>query len=173
MDDRERFELLYQEHAGSVLAFARRRVAPADADDVVAEVFLAAWRRWDELPRDPLAWLLGIARGALANRRRGEARASALHDRLRGDRSAAPSEIGYGSLEVNLAEALGELSAGDQELLLLVAWEGLSRRQIAAVLGVSPGTAAVRLHRARVRLVRALADRRPAQETPLRSEEVI
>jgi len=105
MRDHGRFELLYQEHAGSVLTFARRRIAAADADDVVADVFLAAWRRWDEVPRDPLPWLLGIARGALANRHRGEARASALRDRLRSEPSAVPSRQGYGSVEATLADA--------------------------------------------------------------------
>jgi RNA polymerase sigma-70 factor (ECF subfamily) len=69
-------------HAGFVLAYARRRTDSATADDVVADVFLTAWRRLADVPSDPLPWLLGIARRILANRRRGEARTAALHHRL-------------------------------------------------------------------------------------------
>ena len=172
MDERAHFERLYQQHAGAVLTFARRRGAAADADDVVAEVFLAAWRRWDELPADPLPWLLGIARGVLTNRRRSQGRASALQDRLRHTDLPVAGEPDGGPAEARVIDALREHSPGDQELLLLVAWEGLSRRQIAAMLGISPGTVAVRLHRARVRLVQALnRGRRAPHDTPLRSEE--
>ena len=38
------FEELYRTHAGKVLAYPLRRTTAATADDVVAEVFLAAWR---------------------------------------------------------------------------------------------------------------------------------
>jgi RNA polymerase sigma-70 factor (ECF subfamily) len=58
MEARDYFEALYAEHAGTVRAFARRRVAAGDADDVVAEVFLAAWRRLSDVPSEPLPWLL-------------------------------------------------------------------------------------------------------------------
>jgi len=67
---------------------------------------------------------------------------------------------------MDVVSALGSLRERDQELLLLVAWEGLSREQVAAVLGLAKGTVAVRLHRARRRLARARAakeqDRRSA-----------
>src|SRR5690348_13730501 len=82
MDSRARFEALYRAHCGSVRSFVHRRVRPAGADDVVADVFVLAWRALDKAPGDELPWLLGIARGVLANRRRGEARQQALHDRL-------------------------------------------------------------------------------------------
>ncbi|WP_448641755.1 RNA polymerase sigma factor [Geodermatophilus sp. URMC 63] len=48
--------------------------------------------------------------------------------------------------------ALGRLSAEDRELVTLVAWEGLTPAQAAVALGIAPGTARVRLHRARTRL---------------------
>jgi RNA polymerase sigma-70 factor (ECF subfamily) len=53
--------------------------------------------------------------------------------------------------------ALAQLPDRDRELLMLVAWEGLEPAQLARVLGVSRGTANVRLHRARRRLAAALA----------------
>ena len=57
--------------------------------------------------------------------------------------------------------ALGSLRQRDQELLLLVAWDGLDRAQAAAVLGSRDGRAfSVRLHRARRQLERALAEQK-------------
>lgn len=123
---------------------------------MVAEVFLAVWRRLDEVPSEPSAWLLGIARGVLSNRRRGQDRHAALIARLISDQQA-DAATGEAEVDVEIVTALGSLSASDQELLLLVAWEELSVDELARVLGVRRGTAAVRLHRARRRLRHALS----------------
>jgi RNA polymerase sigma-70 factor (ECF subfamily) len=74
VDPRVRFEELYRTHAGAVLAFAHRRAAEDVAEDVLSEVFLVAWRRLEDVPEQPLPWLLGVARRVLANRRRAESR---------------------------------------------------------------------------------------------------
>ncbi len=63
---RLRLERLFYAHAGAVRAYARRRTDSASADDAVSEVFAIAWRRLDDLPDEPLAWLLGCARRVLA-----------------------------------------------------------------------------------------------------------
>ncbi len=161
MVDRERYERLYRAHAEAVSAFACRRVRADEAEDVVAEVFLAAWRRIDEAPADSLPWLLGIARGVLVNGRRGRRRGAALTGRLASEllagAAAQPVE-----LDMDALRALDALSDADRELLLLIAWEGLSREQTARVLGVSTGALAVRFHRARRRFERALVQHRPA-----------
>lgn len=153
---RVEFEQLYRRQAGAVLAYARRRTVHAAADDVVAEVFLIAWRRFSEVPEDALPWLLGVARRVLANQRRGDSRVAALRDRIRNERStggrATESDVVSPSLR-----ALWSLSDSDQELLMLIAWDGLTRTQVAAALGLSTGAVAVRLHRARRRLAIARA----------------
>jgi len=82
MSSRARFEALYRAHCARVAAFVHRRMPAATGDDVVAEVFLIAWRRLEEIPEDELAWLLRITRGVLSNRRREEGRSSALRERL-------------------------------------------------------------------------------------------
>jgi RNA polymerase sigma-70 factor (ECF subfamily) len=158
VDARVRFEALYRAHGGVVRAFAHRRAEAAAADDVVAEVFVIAWRRLDEAPADELAWLLGIARGVLANHRRGDARRQALRVRLRHERLVmSPAEQGDETHDVpGVLRALSSLSEGDQEVLLLVGWDGLDRARAARILGIGPGVFAVRLHRARRRLARAL-----------------
>ena len=51
-----------------------RRGAGANADDVVSETFLVAWRRLEAIGEDPLPWLLGVARRVLSNARGGERR---------------------------------------------------------------------------------------------------
>lgn len=155
MDRQARFERLYRTHAGAVRAYAvRRALSDAIADDVVSDVFLVVWRRLDDVPDRPVPWLLSIARRALANRRRSERRAAALNDRLaslRGPFASSPET------DDRLLDALASLPERDRELLMLVAWEGLEPREIAQLLGVRPGTVAVRLHRARGRLAATLA----------------
>jgi len=160
MEPRERFEELYAAHAGVVRAYARRRMDAAAADDLVAEVFLALWRRLDELPTDPLPWLLGVARRLAANRRRAEIRRGRLAERLsRSEAVASHDSSVLVDLDSEVLRALRSLSTRDQEVLMLVAWDGLDRRHAAAVLGMTPGAFAVRLHRARRRFLRALASR--------------
>jgi RNA polymerase sigma-70 factor (ECF subfamily) len=149
---------MYSEQGPALRTFVHRRIDPTGADDVVAEVFLAAWRRYDEAPSDALPWLLGIARGVLANQRRGQARRSALYERLV---SGAPSDhrdLGHeGPADLSpVLQACASLNQRDQEILLLVAWDGLDRGQAACALGISAAQFAVRLHRARRRLQRAL-----------------
>src|ERR1700733_732824 len=171
MEPRERFERLYAAHAGVVRRYAQRRGGAGEADDVVADVFLSVWRRLDEVPADPVPWLLGIARGVLSNRRRGEDRHAALIARLMSEQ-LANSALGDDELDLALIKALGSLSASDQELLLLVAWERLNSEELAQVLGLSKGTVAVRLHRARRRLKRAFADQQPTRGARGRSPEM-
>jgi RNA polymerase sigma-70 factor, ECF subfamily len=114
-------EELYAAFAGAVFTFARRRVPADEAEDVVAEVFLVAWRRREEIPAVPLPWLLGVARRVLANRRRSHERMDALVDRLAQEALLArgrPDELDLGALR-----ALASLSRPDQEILLLVMGE--------------------------------------------------
>jgi RNA polymerase sigma-70 factor, ECF subfamily len=153
VEHRVRFELLYGKHAPAVKAYVLRRAAPAVADDLVAEVFVVCWRRFDELPADPLPWLLGVARRVLSTYRRGERRGAALRQRLA--ESPGADEL-VGGTAGALREALAQLSESDRELLMLIAWEGLSPAQAATAMGVSAATVRVRLHRARRRLAGAL-----------------
>lgn len=152
------FRRLYMEHGREILAYALRRTGgPEDAADVVAETFLVAWRRLEDVPPDPQArlWLYGVARRMLSNQRRGERRRERLGERLRADLPpvlADPPELqGPDALA-----ALERLGSDDREVLRLSAWEELSPSEVAAVLGISAVAARSRLHRARRRLRRAL-----------------
>jgi RNA polymerase sigma factor (sigma-70 family) len=156
-DERTRFEAMYREHEPAVLAYALRRASVEIARDAVAEVFLVAWRRMNEFPADPLPWLIGTTRKALANQRRSVVRQSRLADRVA---SAAHAE---GHVDVmplrgsRVGEALSRLSEIDREALTLIVWDGLTPSEAAASLGCTPVAFRVRFHRARQRFTRALA----------------
>jgi RNA polymerase sigma-70 factor (ECF subfamily) len=151
-DRRATLERLFEAYAGAVRAYARRRVDPAAADDAVSEVFVIAWRRLDDVPDDPLPWLLGCARHVLSHQQRRLGRDVALVTRLS---ATARAELSVAS-DGTLAQAFSALSEQDRELLLLIAWEGLDIAQAAQVLGCSRNALTVRLHRARKRFAAAL-----------------
>lgn len=174
-----RFELLYAKHGPAVKAYVLRRADVSIADDVLAEVFVVCWRRFEEIPPEPLPWLLGIARRVLSTQRRGDRRRIALRDRLAETGTGAAPDLGVDShasaweseaetgdevlahvADSALSSALAQLSEADRELLLLIAWDGLSPAEAATVLGIKPATARVRLLRARRRLTDALSRER-------------
>jgi RNA polymerase sigma-70 factor, ECF subfamily len=153
-DDAAAFTQLYREHHAAVLAYCRRRCrGDADARDAVAETFVVAWRRFGDVPPRPLPWLLGVARRVLANQRRGDSRRSALAERVAVTAplaAAAPDDAATDRLTVRAA--LARLSADDQEVLRLWAWDALPAAGAAAVLGCTTGAFHARLLRAKRRL---------------------
>ncbi len=175
LDERERaFRRVYATHFDAVLGYALRRVdRPEDAGDVTAETFLVAWRRLAHAPPEPelRPWLYGVARRALANRRRGERRRSALGERLRRElRAHVPDTSDEVVQRADVTEAMRRLSARDQEVLELHLWEGLESREIAEVLGLTTAVVRPRLSRARSRL-RDLLGNDPAPPGHLPSNE--
>jgi len=152
-----RFEALFMEHQRPVLAYAMRRTPTvADAEDVAAETFTIAWRKMDSVPAEALPWLYAVARRVLANHRRGNGRRERLTALLRVDDVPTPMRAGEDHDGPAFA-ALASLSPADQEVLRLLAWEGLGNQGIAAVLRITPNAVAIRLHRARARFADALA----------------
>jgi RNA polymerase sigma-70 factor (ECF subfamily) len=156
--DRERarrFETLFAAHSADVVAYCGwRSASSADAQDAVAEVFLAAWRRLDEIPDGDgqRVWLYATARRVMANQRRSHRRRVALHERLALETTPVFEQQPAPSAEEALVhEALRELGPRDREVLLLAEWENLSPAEIGAVLGCLTVTARGRLHRARSR----------------------
>ena len=156
----ERFSELFLTHYTNVRAYAARRVGEIDADDIASETFSIAFRRLDDLPEHELTWLLAIARKTIANLVRARARRAAATVRLEAEQAYAPvvGQVGDTDQEPSATLiALQSLPERDQEILRLVAWDDLSVGDAAEVLGCSKTNAAVRLHRARGRIRRALA----------------
>ena len=170
-DDRERFERLYRENFRAVLRFAATRIDTERAKDVAAETFLVAWRRLDDVPAEPRAWLLAVARRVIAGQFRSEARRDALVLRLRGVPPETSDLAETISDRDGVLAAFATLRERDREVLRLVAWDGLRSAEAAEVLQVTRLALAVRLHRARRRLQRALesdSPPTPSAENPRR-----
>lgn len=159
-------EELYRRHAGELRGYLYRRAGQAGAD-LLGEVFVVALQRLDDLP-DPdvrRAWLFGVARRLLlATQRDARRRHDAEAERARSVEPADEDE-GVDRLGRTAAvrTALDALSEPDRELIRLTEWERLPIADAAVVLGLRPGTARVRLHRARRALAAhpALADLSP------------
>lgn len=162
--DREiRFRRVYEQTYADLLRFVQRRVHPSQAEDVVAETFLVAWRRLDDLPTeldDIRAWLFGTARHTLLNEHRAQGRRAALGVRIAEAAYQSPALAGVDpelvGLRVDLAQAWRRLTPEAQECLALAAWDGLTAPQAAAVLRISPVAFRLRLSRARRALRRYL-----------------
>jgi RNA polymerase sigma-70 factor (ECF subfamily) len=155
-DDADRFTGMYDECRQRVWAYVVSRAGRQVADEVVSETFAIAWRRLDDVPEPALPWLLGVARNVLRDNVRAEARREALAAELRawteGDVADQVTE------RIGVLRALATLAEDDREILVLVAWHGLSPKEAARVIGCSSAAFRVRLHRARKRLKQAMED---------------
>jgi RNA polymerase sigma factor (sigma-70 family) len=164
LDERERrFRALYESTLLRIAAYAARRTpSPEDAADLVAEVYAVAWRRLDDLPsgEGALLWLYGVARRTLANQRRSNHRRSALVTRLAVEMNSSFRPDADSDARLVALEALRKLNDDERELLMLVAWDGLSISQLAQLFGCSTTAIGIRLHRARRSLRTYLGDRR-------------
>lgn len=158
---RERFEAVYRELYAPICGYTLRRVRDReDAAEAIAETFATLWRRFDRCPHgaELRPWLFGVARRVIANQRRGERRRTALGERLTANIDpAALDAVHPEEATSELARAFATLSEADRELLSLVAWEGLTREELAVALGTNRAALRLRLHRARKRLRDAVA----------------
>jgi RNA polymerase sigma factor (sigma-70 family) len=167
------FAALFDRHAAEIARYVTARVGPDLAEDVTAETFLAAFRhrdRYDSERPDARPWLYGIAVRQIGSHRRAEARyrkltANALPDADTqdfGDRAA--ERVTAEQLRPVLAAVLDTLRRQDRELLLLVAWAGLSYDECAQALGLTVSAVRSRLNRIRVRTRQALGGTNPMDE---------
>jgi RNA polymerase sigma factor (sigma-70 family) len=154
------FSSLYHRHHRAIRDFCRRRVPKDAVDDVVAETFLTAWRRIDDIPGGDqgVLWLYGVAYHVIGNHWRSAARRRRLEDRLhvisRGGASGTEDTVVAADQRRLVLEAAARLSDKDVDVLRLAAWEQLSTADIAAVLGIAPNAVKQRLHRAKQHLGR-------------------
>jgi RNA polymerase sigma factor (sigma-70 family) len=149
---RLRFEALFVRHHAAVRSYVVRRSAGIAVDDAVADTFLVAWRRLDDVPEHALPWLLGVARRVLADQRRKARRRRSLIERLSRELPVSAAWTAPVGLSAELAGALRALTEHEREALLLVAWDGLSPRDAAVAAGCSNVAFRGRLHRARRRV---------------------
>ena len=166
----EAFAALYDRHAIPIYRFAGRRLGDQMADDVVAETFLAAFRRrkrYDLRRKDARPWLYGIAANVIGKHRRAEVRMlrafarTGLDPVADGHSDRVDSQVCAAAVQRDLAAALAGLPAGDRDVLLLIAWADLSYEETAAALRIPVGTVRSRLNRARRKVREALGGQDP------------
>ncbi|GAW50843.1 MULTISPECIES: RNA polymerase sigma factor [unclassified Nocardioides] len=170
LTDPPRFALLYDRYAADIHRFVARRLGTGAAEDVTADVFLAAFRgrsRYDATRPTARPWLYGIAANLVGKHRRSEVRGLRALARTGTDPVAqswveqADERVTAQAHSAPLARALADLSAGDRDVLLLVAWADLGYQEVADALGIPLGTVRSRLHRARCQVRAALTDHHP------------
>jgi RNA polymerase sigma factor (sigma-70 family) len=170
----EVFAVLFDRYAADIHHYAARRLGASAADDLVAETFLAAFRRrtsYDTSRSQARPWLYGIATTLIARQRRSEQRLYRALARTGLDPLPEPiadqvvRRVTAQGQQRRLAAALAGLSPADREVLLLVAWGGLSYEEIAEAVAVPIGTVRSRLHRARRKVREALANAEQSRTT--------
>jgi RNA polymerase sigma factor (sigma-70 family) len=149
---RTRFEFLFREHHAAVRAYARRRAPGEAVDDIVSDTFLVVWRRLEEVPDPALPWLLSVARNVVGTEWRGTDRRQRLWLKAQSQHAEGYDFSDPAMTDRRVSRALARLKERDREALTLVAWDGLTPTQAAAVLGEPPARFRQRLHRARSRL---------------------
>jgi len=151
LDSKDFFSFFFTEHKQFVARFIARR-SYFDQDDILNEVFLIAWRKWNKLPTvvdEQRLWLYGIARRVIANKQRWKARLDKFNllseplNVINRDPSA------QSNMSLAVHEALGAISPEHREVLMLTEWDQLSTRDVAKMLQVPETTITKRLHAAR------------------------
>ncbi len=148
------FSSWVQPHVPAMQRLAARLVDVAEADDVVQEALVRAWRRWstyDEGRGAPTGWLLAIvADRARRHRTRSRVPEPALVD---GD-AAAPDA----TPDLDLERAIVRLSGRQRTAVELYYFVGADVATCAQAMGCAEGTVRATLHQARARLRELIGD---------------
>jgi RNA polymerase sigma-70 factor, ECF subfamily len=142
---------------------------PDDADDLVQETYLKAYRFWDKYEKGTniRAWLFRIMKNSYINRYRKETKEpdTVDYDKIQNyystirDESADPNDLQekiFGGLfEDNVAQALESLPEDFRTVVILCDIEGLTYEEIAEFVDCPIGTVRSRLHRGR-KMLRAM-----------------
>lgn len=155
-----RFVEVYESFFRLIYGYCLRRTSPDKADDAVADTFLVAWRRIDEVPvgDGALPWLYGVAYRVLSTQWRTRSRRNQLQSRLESvgvsPVSSLEDYVIVGDEVQQVLDALSRLTRSDQEIIRLAVWEELSHADIGAIFEVSSDAAKQRLYEARRKLGR-------------------
>lgn len=161
----------FDRHAKDLGAYAARRVGVTLARDVVADTFRFAYERFDGY--DPQrgnerAWLFGIATNLIRRHWRAEerrlriqARAASADARALDPLLRVEERLDARSRYDLVVDAIAGLDPDDRDLVVLIAWEQMTSRQAADVLGIRPGTVRSRLNRIRAHLSQVVREGAP------------
>jgi RNA polymerase sigma-70 factor (ECF subfamily) len=163
--DPEAFEEVYRAHAPRLYGLARRLVGPDSADDLLQEIFLAAFRKLHQYRGESAlgTWLFRLGTNVCLDHLRSRSvRSARLEDTFHEEATASGSAAGpiRGVLtRIDVERALAVLPDGARAVFVLHDVEGLEHQEVAALLGISEGTSKSQLHKARMRLRQHLGAR--------------
>jgi RNA polymerase sigma-70 factor (ECF subfamily) len=167
--DRAAMAELYDRYADMVFSLACRVVSvPADAEDVVQEVFTQAWRqagRYDPGRASAAAWLLNITRTRAIDRlraRRTQQRVSGDDDRIESAPAAGEDQEQHAIAAERarrVRAALESLGQAQRQAIDLAYFSGLTHGEIAARLEEPLGTIKTRIRSGLLKLREALKER--------------
>ena len=170
LEQPERFAVIFDRYFAEVHRYAERRLGTEAADEIAADTFLIAFSKRDGYHQDrrnARPWLYGIATNLIGRHRRRHSAESRAYQRAglaglaEGHDDRVAARVSAQQRRGELASALAGLSRGERDVLLLVALADLSHDEVAQALGISYGTVASRLSRARARLRQSLAATTP------------
>lgn len=148
--DRRAFAQLYRAHGRMVHGVLLTRLPRAELRDAMQEVFAQALAKLDGL-REPgsfAPWLAAIARNCARDWHKRSRNTRELAHEPEHFEARSRSGAREGVLDaLALLDALDELSEDYREILILRFVEGLKGPEIAASLGMTPGSVRVKLHR--------------------------
>lgn len=158
--DPDRFGVVFDRYHDTIFRYVARRVGIQAAPDVTADVFVRAFRvraRFDTSRESARPWLYGIATNVIGDHLRSVRRRDRLHlacyglvDRQEVDWTDDMTvRVSAAQARGDINQALGRLSSGDRNALLLYAVEQLSYSEVAEALGIPVGTVRSRIFRAR------------------------
>ena len=148
------FEALYRAHLPRVYSLVRRMRGGRDADELTQDVFVRVWQKLSTFRGDAsfTTWLHRLTVNVVIERFRAEQakRQRLVDDEAVFERLAAPCPPH--DLPLDFESAMEQLPDGAREIFVLHDVEGYKHREIATLLGISPGTSKAQLHRARMML---------------------
>jgi RNA polymerase sigma-70 factor (ECF subfamily) len=150
------FHELFEKHARDVYRFVLYLSGdPALADDVTSETFIRVWSSAEPVRLATVkAYLLTIARNLCLMERRRSSRGQGLDETVLDSRPGVARQVEAKDELDRVLRALQEFPEVDRAALLMRADEGLSYEEIAVALGLPIATAKVKVHRARLRLLK-------------------
>jgi RNA polymerase sigma-70 factor, ECF subfamily len=151
------FEELYRQHSTRLFNLAWRMCGTrADAEDLLQEIFLLAYRKLPEFRGDSSVgtWLYRLAMNrCLDHLKSRQTRASSATSPLDEQTMPVSRRAGDGGIKrLDLERAIARLPEGARAAFLLHDVEGFQHQEIAGILGISEGTSKSQVHKARLRL---------------------
>ena len=154
------FEEIYKAHSGKLYSLAYRMVGnPADAEDLLQEIFLSAHRKLEGFRGESAlgTWLYRLATNQCLDYLRSRAaRSNQLTDAI--DDELPLADVGSRSIadrtvsKMDLERAVAQLPEGARAAFVLHDVQGLEHREVAEALGIAEGTSKSQVHKARLRL---------------------